>query len=100
MSSGHSEPGVSRELIRTLRDLDATLEQLRREGFLAPAGGMGRFLLYRFLGGIAHGLGSAVGATFVVGVLIALVKQLQLLPVVGRVIAELIQLAQAGVGQP
>ncbi|NOZ26957.1 MAG: hypothetical protein GXP39_02755 [Chloroflexi bacterium] len=96
--SQRDEP--DRELLVVLQELDATLQQLRREGFLAPAGGMGRFLFYRFLGGIAAGLGSVIGATVVLGLLIALVRQLQLLPVVGRVIAEIVRLVQANLLQP
>jgi len=88
-----SKPGVEAELARQVRRLAEVSERLHRERCLLMVGSTKRYLWYRFLGGIASGVGSAIGATVVFAIVLLILqrflKQMQLLPVVGKWAAEL-----------
>jgi hypothetical protein len=85
-------------LAESARRLAEIVERLERERCLLIVGSTRRYLWYRFLGGVASGIGSAIGATVVVGVVLVLLQhflgQMQILPVVGKWAAELWQFIQ------
>ncbi|GEM_PF-1358302 len=86
-------------LAESSRKLAQILERLEKERCLLITESTRKYLWYRFLGGVANGLGSAIGATIVVGIVLVLLRhflnQVQILPVVGKWAAELWQFIQA-----
>jgi hypothetical protein len=69
-----SKPGVEAELARQVRRLAEVSERLHRERCLLMVGSTKRYLWYRFLGGIASGVGSAIGATVVFAIVLLILQ--------------------------
>ena len=89
-----------RDLSEQLERLAAVITALTREVEQLqqwhPLAGRLRWLLWRsFLQGIAGGIGRAVGATVVLGLLVWLLSRLQVVPVLGVWIARLMEAIQA-----
>ncbi len=86
-------------LAKEVRKLAEISERLHRERCLLMVGSARKYLWYRFLGGVASGVGSAIGATIVFAVVLIILqhflRQMQLLPVVGKWAAELWNFVQS-----
>jgi len=85
------------ELTAATKALAQEVERLQRWHPLA--GGVRHVLWRSFLRGMAFGLGQAVGAVLLVGILVWLLSQLEVVPVLGEWIARLleaIRMAQQG----
>ncbi len=85
------------ELAAATRALTQEVERLQR---WHPLAGDVRHVLWRnFLRGMAFGLGQTVGAVLLVGVLVWLLSQLEVVPVLGEWIARLLEAIQAAQGR-
>lgn len=72
------------------------LERLRLPEYVRYLEDRRRFLLMQFLGGVARGLGMAVGFTILGAVLVMVLQGLaqRNLPVIGDFLAEIVQIVQ------
>jgi hypothetical protein len=77
--------------------LSKVLEKMNLTDYITYLSNPRRMLLINFGVGLLRGLGAALGATILAGVLIMLLKRLVLLnlPVIGGVIGELVKLVNA-----
>ena len=69
------------------------LETLNQHKFVRLQNSVLRMIGFQFLRGIAFGLGSVIGATLVVSVIISLLAQVEFIPIIGewanQIIAEI-----------
>lgn len=101
-SGKRGSPGKEADPLASLaessRRLAEIVDRMEKEHCLLATSSMRKYLWYKLLGGIANGVGSAIGATIVVGVVLVLLQhflsQMQILPVVGKWAAELWQFIQ------
>ncbi|HIC89380.1 MAG TPA: hypothetical protein EYP04_08255 [Anaerolineae bacterium] len=89
---------VELELVEAVHTLTRLVRQLRAERCLLMVDQSWRYLLYRFLGGVASGVGSVLGATVVVGLFIYflshLLRGLEVIPILGQWIAQLVAIVE------
>ena len=88
------DSGVAERLTAALTELNGTLERARNLRYLQMAERPGRFLAYNFLGGIARGVGFAFGATVVGALILYLLGRLQLVPWIGKWVAEIVAIVE------
>ena len=76
------------------------LEQMRLADYITYLNRPGRMLLINFATGLARGLGAAIGATLLAGLAIMVLKWLGVLnlPLIGGVIADLVEIVNEHVG--
>lgn len=76
------------------------LEQMRLADYITYLNRPGRLLLINFATGLARGLGAAIGATLLAGLAIMVLKWLGVLnlPLIGGVIADLVEIVNEHVG--
>ncbi|MEM8978937.1 MAG: DUF5665 domain-containing protein [Pseudomonadota bacterium] len=82
----------------TLAQLNKELEQLNSHRFIRVHNSLVRLVLFQFLKGLFFGLGSVIGATVVVSVLVYFLSQVDFIPVLGdwaKALAEEIQINTA-----
>lgn len=72
---------TSQSELRHIRD---QLERLNRHQFIQLYNSVPRMLWFQFLRGIAFGLGSVIGATIIVSLLISLLAQVEFIPIIGE----------------
>lgn len=77
--------------VRHIRD---ELERLNAHPLLRAYANTPRMLYFMFLKGVAFGLGSVVGATIVVSVLVYLLSQIEFVPIVGEWVRALLDVIQ------
>ena len=69
---------------RGLEDIREALDTLNQHKFVRLYNSTFKLLWLQFLKGIAFGLGSVLGATIVVSLLISILGQIEFLPIVGE----------------
>ncbi len=78
---------------KELQEIRTELKQLNTHKFIKLYNSTGKMLWFQLLRGIAFGLGSVVGATIVVSLLISLLAQVEFIPIIGewanQIIAEI-----------
>ena len=79
------------EEVRRLREL---LEKLRLSRYMQAVLNVRRMAWLSFLNGILGGLGGAIGATVVLALLVYLLTRLELVPHIGRFVAEIVNIVQ------
>ncbi|MEM0976410.1 MAG: DUF5665 domain-containing protein [Pseudomonadota bacterium] len=75
---------IETEPSQDLRDLDDTLKKLGSTRFIAMHNSIWQLLWINFLKGVAVGLGTVVGATVVLSIIIYLLSQMDFIPVLGE----------------
>ncbi|AGA70187.1 hypothetical protein Desdi_2775 [Desulfitobacterium dichloroeliminans LMG P-21439] len=85
------------ELRKQVQDLSLILEKINLTEYITYLNNPRRLLLLNFGVGLVRGLGGAIGATILLGLLAMFLKNLVLLnlPVIGGVIGELVELVNA-----
>ena len=80
---------------KRLNELSLMLEKLKLAEYLAHLNNIKRMIWVNFLGGLARGFGIAVGFTLLGALVIYLLQQsfLNNLPVIGKVIADIVEIA-------
>ncbi|MBI2874753.1 MAG: hypothetical protein HYY09_06665 [Firmicutes bacterium] len=78
----------------TLRTLAESLERMRIAEYVSLLQNPRRLFLLNFLGGIARGLGTALGATLLLALLVMILRGLLAsnLPIIGGFIADLVRI--------
>lgn len=79
------------EEIRLLREL---LARLRLDQYVRALLSSRHIIWVGLLSGIANGLGAVIGATLVLALLVYLLSHLEVVPVIGRFISELVKAVQ------
>lgn len=85
---------LQRRLIVRLARLSQDLERFNMAEYISLLNNPRRYILVNFTGGIARGLGFAVGATLLAALLVYIMQRLVLLnlPLIGDFIAELVRI--------
>jgi len=85
---------LSRRLLEKMGRLSRELEKFNIAEYIGALNNPRRYLAINFVGGVARGLGFAVGASLLAGLLIYLLQRLVMLnlPVIGGFIAELVKI--------
>ncbi|MEW5785903.1 MAG: DUF5665 domain-containing protein [Bacillota bacterium] len=85
---------LQRDLLVKLGKLAQDIEKFNIAEYVALLNNPRRYLFINFLGGIARGLGIAIGATLLAAVLLYFLQRIVMLnlPVIGDFIAELIKI--------
>ncbi len=88
------EKQLQRQLLLKLEQVSREMEKFNIAEYLALLNSPRRYLFVNFMGGIARGLGIAVGATLLAAVVIYFLQRLVMLnlPLIGDFIAELIKI--------
>ena len=71
---------VSRDSARRLAN---AIEALNQHRFVRAHNSLSRLMFYQFLRGLAFGLGTVVGASILVSILVGLLSQVEFIPVLG-----------------
>ncbi|MCF6444450.1 DUF5665 domain-containing protein [Nereida sp. MMG025] len=79
---------------KDLEKLSAELEKLNQHRFVTVHNSILRLLAFQFARGLFFGLGSVLGATVVVSVLVYLLSQIDFIPVLGDLAQQLIDQIQ------
>lgn len=82
--------GLSNE-VRRLREL---LEKLRLQQYVQVLLNIRRIAWVSFLSGIFSGLGTVIGATLVLTLLVYILSRLEVLPHIGKFIAEIVKIVK------
>lgn len=90
----YSEKLLHRRLIMELQKLSRDLEKFNLAEYMELLNNPRRYLLVNFAGGIARGLGIAIGATLLAAVVFYILQRMVVLnlPIIGDFIAELIKI--------
>lgn len=90
----YSEKRLHRRLIMELQKLSRDLEKFNLAEYMELLNNPRRYLLVNFAGGIARGLGIAIGATLLAAVVFYILQRVVVLnlPIIGDFIAELIKI--------
>lgn len=78
------EDEEKKSLTESIKNLTKLVDQLRSKRYLQFVESPVKFLLYNFFSGLASGLGTAIGATIIFGLIILLLSKLQIVPIVGN----------------
>ena len=76
-------PRLSRELVRELTLLRKELARLNSHRFIRTQNSAFRLLMFQFFKGLALGLGTVMGASILVSVVLYFLSQIELLPIIG-----------------
>ncbi|SHJ94780.1 DUF5665 domain-containing protein [Paramaledivibacter caminithermalis] len=77
-----------------LENISITLEKTKISEYTEIINNPKRLLMVNFIGGLARGFGMAIGFTLLAAVLIYVIKQMVNLPLIGKYIAELINIIE------
>jgi|Deesub1362B_J571_1020462.scaffolds.fasta_scaffold02316_3 hypothetical protein len=81
-------------LAEELTALSKIVERLRAQRYLQILDNPRRFLLYSFLNGVAGGLGRTIGATVVIAILAFILSKIQLVPIIGEWVSEIVAIVR------
>lgn len=77
------EPASEGDLTREIAALRAELRVLNSHRFVRIHNSVPRFLAFNFARGLALGLGTVVGATLLLSMLVGALSQIEFLPIIG-----------------
>lgn len=77
-----------------LENLSLAMEKTKISEYTEIIQNPKRLLLVNFVGGLARGLGMAIGFTILAAIIIYLIRQLVNLPLIGKHIAELLNIVE------
>lgn len=89
---------TDKETLEALRHLTREVEKLNSHRFIAVQNSTLRLILFQFGRGLAFGLGSVLGATFLVSILAWWLSQFEFLPIIGDWAAQLADEFERAVG--
>ncbi len=87
-------------LAAEVRALREELTQLRQHRMFLLYQSVPRVLMFRLLTGMAVGLGTVIGATVLLSVIVWALSQIEFLPLIGGWAAEIAQQIERAVGDP
>ncbi|MCF6317064.1 MAG: DUF5665 domain-containing protein [Marinosulfonomonas sp.] len=94
------ENPTNADLQSDLRALQAELHRLNSHRFVRIHNSMWRLITFQFIRGLAFGLGSVIGATILVYLLVSLLSNIDFIPIIGEWAKEIVDMIkQNGTGQ-
>lgn len=84
------------ELIKQNKLVLLELQKLNDHKLVQAYNSIPRLLWFHLLKGIAFGLGSVLGATVVLSMLVYLLSQIEFIPVIGDLVTEILQVVKEG----
>ncbi len=72
------------KILRSMQRIETELKQLNSHKLVEIYNAIYKLLFYQFLKGMAFGLGSVLGATIIVSILVYLLSQIEFLPIIGE----------------
>lgn len=88
------EEKEEKTLVESITNLTELVKQLRSERYLQMIDNRKRFLFYNFMAGVARGVGWALGATIILGIVVWILSQLINVPFLGDWIGNIIDYIQ------
>jgi hypothetical protein len=82
---------LDRESKDDLERLSKALEELANHRFVRVHNSTWRLVYYQFLRGLAFGLGTVIGASALVSVLVVVLSQIEFIPVLGQFATQIIE---------
>ena len=70
------------------------LEELKEHNFMKIHESSWRFIYFNLLRGLAIGLGSVIGATLLVSILVAILAQIEFIPILGNYAHQVIEIIE------
>ncbi len=80
------------ELHSDLRALQVELHRLNTHRFVRIHNSMWRLITFQFIRGLAFGLGSVIGATILVYLLVSLLSNIDFIPIIGEWAKEIVDM--------
>ncbi len=84
------------EMLEEIRRIRSELEAVNEHRVVKSYNSWYRFIFFHFVKGISVGLGTVVGATVVVSILLFLLSQIEFIPVIGEWVTEIIAEIEKG----
>lgn len=84
-----SNSQLAHDILASTRAIEQQLQALNRHPFIAVYGSTSRMLLLQLMKGAAFGLGSVLGASVVVSLIVYLMSQIQFVPIIGELIKQI-----------
>ena len=82
------------DLKQEIEALRAEVARLNDHRFLRTYNSVPRFLLFSFMRGLAVGLGTVLGATLLLSMLISILAQIEFVPILGEWAREITKIVQ------
>lgn len=79
------------DLARAMQNLSKEVARLNEHRFTRIHNSMIGLIWYQFLRGLAFGLGTAIGATLLVSVLVLFMRQIEVVPILGDLASRIIE---------
>ncbi|WP_375258528.1 DUF5665 domain-containing protein [Citreimonas sp.] len=86
----HNDRQAEIDLARDMRALRAEFARLNSHRFVRIHNSTTRLLWFQFLRGLAFGLGTVIGASSLVSVLVVLLSQVEFIPILGAFATQVI----------
>lgn len=83
-----------RQLTHEVQSLREYLQELRLQQYIQALLNTRRIALMSFLSGIMSGLGAVIGATLVLSLLVYILGRLEVLPVIGDWVAQIVKIVR------
>lgn len=81
----------SQDIHQHLQEIHAQLDKLNSHAFVRAYNSKRRMLGFQFLRGVAFGLGSVIGATIVVSIVVSALAQIEFVPIIGEWARQIIE---------
>jgi uncharacterized membrane protein YfcA len=85
---------LEQEFIQAQKDLVGLVKKLRSERYLQMVDRPRKFIFLHFIAGMASGLGGALGATVILALIFFVLSKLQVVPILGNFITEIIEVVE------
>jgi len=79
---------------KKLTKLSENIEKARIAEYIEIMNNPKKLIFYNFIGGLARGLGTAIGLTFLVALLVFMLRKIVDLPLIGEYIADLLDIIE------
>ena len=90
-----SEEPTREDMVNAINDLKSEVEKLNKQRFFASQNKWSSLMIFNIIRGLMFGLGSVIGATVLVYVLLQLLSQFDFIPIVGDWVNRIIDIIQS-----
>jgi hypothetical protein len=91
-----SEQNLNTDIHSDLKALQAELAKLNSHRFIRMHNSLPRLILFNFLRGLAFGLGTVLGASVLLSLVVWSLSQIEFLPIIGEWASEIARQMQEG----
>ncbi|WP_136442972.1 DUF5665 domain-containing protein [Pacificoceanicola onchidii] len=86
-----SDTEQSQPLQQEISRLTTEVQRLNQHRFIRVQNSVPRLILFQFVRGLAFGLGTVVGASALVSIIVLLLSQVEFIPILGDLATQIIQ---------